>query len=287
MDESSGFILEDSVGSYHANLSGKYNRVPGIIGQAIEFDGLSGYAWSQPIATQLGITGKNSRSVSFWVSLNAYQPSPKAGAYGYGQNSVYDGTDRFWGIENLAMSNFQSFVSQHYGWNFSIFHEVELRNIWNLFTHTYDGSSVSVFINGQLVGKEGRSLINTADIEPLVIGRSNNDYNSFMSGKMDDFRIYDTVLTPLEISQIYTANDIVEKSLDFQFDFEILGSRDEVKLTGLPDGLEFDSTRLEVTGLPQEAGVFDLNVTASNQAGTSQAQLRRSLFKRPNQVLPV
>ena len=58
MDESSGFILEDSVGSYHANLSGKYNRVPGIIGQAIEFDGLSGYAWSQPIATQLGITGK-------------------------------------------------------------------------------------------------------------------------------------------------------------------------------------------------------------------------------------
>ncbi|MEL0005429.1 MAG: LamG domain-containing protein, partial [Opitutales bacterium] len=273
MDETSGFVLEDSVGLAHANLAGKYNRVAGKIGKAIEFDGLSGYAWTEPVATQLGITGKNSRSVSFWVWLNAYQPSPKAGAYGYGHLSAFDGTDRFWGMESLAQSNFTAFDSTHYSWSFSISHDVELRNTWNHFTHTFDGSNVSVFLNGQLAGTENRSSINTGDIEPLVIGRSSTDYNSFMSGKIDDFRVYDVALSPLEISKIHTANDVVETSFDFQFDFEVLGLKDEVSLNGLPSGLQFDPERLEVTGVPFEVGTFDLNISASNQAGSKQAQL--------------
>ena len=279
MEEKSGVTLKDSVGVLDGNLAGKFTRVAGKIGQAIEFDGSSGYAWTEPIASKMGITGKNARSISFWIWLNAYQPSPNTGAYGYGQNSVFDGTDRFWGIESLALSNFSSFVSQHYGFNFSLSHDLELRNTWNHFTHTFDGSSISVFVNGQLVGSENRSSINTGDTEPLVIGRSSTEYNSFMSGRLDDFRIYNAALTPLEISKIHTANDILEKSYEFQFDLEITGANDSVTLVGLPDGLHFDPVRMEVTGVPQQVGTFDLNLTASNQAGTNRAQFQITVEK--------
>ena len=78
-------ILKDSVGVLDGN-PGKFTRVEGKIGQAIEFDGSSGYAWSEPIASSW--IQKNARSISFWIWLNAHQPSPNTGAYGHGQNSV-------------------------------------------------------------------------------------------------------------------------------------------------------------------------------------------------------
>ena len=96
---------------------------------------------------------------------------------------------------------------------------------------------------------------------------------------MDDFRIYNTALTPLEISKIHTANDILEKSYDFQFDLEITGANDSVSLVGLPAGLHFDPVRMEVTGVPQQVGTFDLNVSAGNQAGTNRAQFQITVEK--------
>ena len=39
-------------------------------------------------------------------------------------------------------------------------------------------------------------------------------------------------------------------------------------------GLHFDPLRMEVTGVPQQVGTFDLNVSAGNQAGTKRAQFQ-------------
>ena len=140
--------------------------------------------------------------------------------------------------------------------------------------------NVSVFINGQLLGSENRALINTGDVEPLMIGRG-KDPDSYMSGKIDDFRIYDDVLSPLEISQLFAANDLYEELVEFQFEIAIEGSYDSVKVDGLPLGLGFDSKNLEVIGVPQEVGTFDLNISASNQAGTHQTTQRIIVEKRP------
>ena len=52
---------------------------------------------------------------------------------------------------------------------------------------------------------------------------------------------------------------------------EVNGDYDRVEVIGLPNGLHFDEENLEVIGLPTEVGSFDLNFTAHNQAGFSQA----------------
>ena len=45
-------------------------------------------------------------------------------------------------------------------------------------------------------------------------------------------------------------------------------------LIGLPLGLSLDTVSGEVTGVPQEVGVFDLNVSAFNIAGEGKASLQ-------------
>ena len=108
-----------------------------------------------------------------------------------------------------------------------------------------------------------------------------------MSGKIDDFRIYDDVLSPLEISQLFAANDLYEELVEFQFEIAIEGSYDSVKVDGLPLGLGFDSKNLEVIGVPQEVGTFDLNISASNQAGTHQTTQRIIVEKTAPKIASV
>ena len=48
----------------------------------------------------------------------------------------------------------------------------------------------------------------------------------------------------------------------------------EFSVSGLPLGVELDTVTGEVFGLPQEVGVFDLNVSAFNIAGEGKANLR-------------
>ena len=59
-----------------------------------------------------------------------------------------------------------------------------------------------------------------------------------------------------------------------QFDILATGDPTSYGLIGLPLGLSLDSVSGEVTGVPQEVGVFDLNVSAFNIAGEGKASLQ-------------
>jgi hypothetical protein len=80
-------------------------------------------------------------------------------------------------------------------------------NEWQFFVLTYNGDSVSVFINDSL----SNSFLQTGNIypshEPLYIGAHNysGDRNPF-NGKIDNIRIFKRVLTESEISALYNAN---------------------------------------------------------------------------------
>ena len=64
------------------------------------------------------------------------------------------------------------------------------------------------------------------------------------------------------------AEDIVEQLLDHQFPLSVSGQIDHVSLSGLPEGLSLDHSRLEVIGIPQKQ-VFLKQYDRQNDAGTS------------------
>ncbi|MEL0098795.1 MAG: LamG domain-containing protein, partial [Opitutae bacterium] len=269
MDETDGFILYDTVGENHANLSGNALRVVGKIGQAIEFDGTTAFAWSAPNFDQIGITGKKPRTITFWFLTSPIQSKSNPGLYGYGELSNYDGFDRYWGIDSISKNDFSSLTSEHYGSSLPFTHDIKIKGEWTHLAHLYDGNSISVFLNGLFIGSENNSNINTGNEEPLLFGRSDSSNNKYFKGLLDDFRIYNDTLLPIEIDQISRAQDIIEENIPNQFSFEIDGSVDELSIAGLPAGLTFDPQRLQVNGLPTESGIFDLNITAQNRAGKS------------------
>jgi hypothetical protein len=66
---------------------------------------------------------------------------------------------------------------------------------------TYDGSTIRLYINGQLEGSKNASFqIGTNDL-PLSIGSSDGGYRG-MKGAIDDVRIYAKALSAQEIAAL-------------------------------------------------------------------------------------
>ena len=58
-----------------------------------------------------------------------------------------------------------------------------------------------------------------------------------------------------------------EEVVEHQFSIFATGEPTHFETSGLPLGLELDKNKGEVVGVPEEVGVFDLNVSAFNIAG--------------------
>ena len=116
------------------------------------------------------------------------------------------------------------------------------------------------------------------------MGRANEDDNTYFNGKLDDFRLYDDVLSDSEIATISTANDLVTETVNFQLQLGLQGEVDQISVNGLPDGLEMDSKSYEIIGLPQQTGTFDLNITATNRAGVRKESVRLIVLKSEPEI---
>jgi hypothetical protein len=74
-------------------------------------------------------------------------------------------------------------------------------DVWTHFVGTYDGQTISIYINGALAGtKNHPGNISNQNIS-FTVGQSSN---SFWSGAVDDIRIYSRVLSQSDITKLYT-----------------------------------------------------------------------------------
>ncbi len=72
---------------------------------------------------------------------------------------------------------------------------------WYHITGTYDGSKVSLYINGKLIGTESADGTMVDYGNNAYIGTYSN-FNSFTPGVIDEVRIYDRALSETEIEQL-------------------------------------------------------------------------------------
>ena len=153
-------------------------------------------------------------------------------------------------------------------------HNNDLRNRWAHFAHLFNGSQVMVYVDGTLVANWTRGEISTGNADSLQFGRWRNDGNAYFQGSLDDFRVYDAVLGGNDILQIFEGKDISEKVIEKQFDITASENPTRFEVEGLPGGLILNELTGEVTGVPNEVGVFDLNISAFNSAGRGTEQIQ-------------
>jgi glucose/arabinose dehydrogenase/fibronectin type 3 domain-containing protein len=71
-------------------------------------------------------------------------------------------------------------------------------NTWTHLATTYDGAQLRLYVNGVLVGTQALAGSLATSDHPLRIG-GNAVWGEFFSGRLDEVRIYNRVLTPTEI----------------------------------------------------------------------------------------
>lgn len=105
-------------------------------------------------------------------------------------------------------------------------------NRWYHAVMTYDGSSISLYLNGALVGTNTASLSYLNQIQFLIGGAGDGPspggiYGGF-NGKLDDIGFWDRPLTTCEISQLYNQTSTAFPSQSSYFTFNSLSDTTRV-----------------------------------------------------------
>ncbi len=193
MQEESGSTLIDA-SSYENNgtLFGNATRVPGLIGQALALDGTNDYAivpdhssldissnitlaaWIRPeIQGTQRIIYKLSGSAGYELFLAS--PSPQ-------QFSV-----RFNNNASLRVNSTSSYMN--------------FLNTWVHVAATYDGSTIKLYINGQLESSANANFSIGVNAENVAIGATNAAADDFRGG-IDEVRIYNAALSAADILEL-------------------------------------------------------------------------------------
>jgi len=160
-----------------------------------------------------------SGTIGFWMLAGAPLPGPGTeGAMLFDRRTtngtvivLHDDGSIFWQGQGGAQNSFSTGYLPDGNWHYVAVTYGQTTN-----------DSISIYIDGTLSASvgvtNGWSWPLTQEIE---IGQSHDTYWQRFDGDMDDFRIYNRILTAGEINQIYTSGALVDTSaLKVQYEFD-------------------------------------------------------------------
>ena len=185
--------LTDLVGSNHGTLTNMDAGTDWVADtsnggvRALDFDGVNDYVVS---GSNINVTGASNRSVSAWVKFDALV---NQSVVGWGVDSVSRWfyltiVNSYWYISGY-LNDYDTGVLATIGW-----HHVVV---------AYDGTTVTVFVNGASIGSTSKTYNTTAG--PLYFGRRNvlNDFH--LNGRLDDIRIWNQSLVLADAQWLYNS----------------------------------------------------------------------------------
>lgn len=213
-----GSASDISGNNNHGTVVGAF-PVPGIIGGAIEFDGLNDYI-EVPHSPSLNLY--NEFTISGWI------------------NNVTPYTTNFDWVTILSKGNTSSletpYTVYYYVINDEILPSVRLTDQdfnlildtqnditsgnslyldqWTFFTWRLSGGKLAIFMNGILLGEKdyGFSSLGNNSL-PLDIGRDVPGVTEYFDGQIDELRIYNRALSIDEIETLYEQGGFIISKL--------------------------------------------------------------------------
>ncbi len=204
-DDGSGTTAQDSSGNgYDGTLFGEPKWVAGQIGGALEFDGSNDYV-ELPIGSL--ISSLTSSTFATWVDFSNE---------GGGWQRIFDfGTGT---IVNMFLTpRMGTDGSMRFAITIDTFNDedqttapVTLPSGWHqvVLTMNADENVHSLYLDGELAARN-----TTARHTPSTLGETNQNWlgrsqyaaDGYFDGRLDDFRIYDRVLTPKQIEDLFNG----------------------------------------------------------------------------------
>ncbi|HDS83918.1 MAG TPA: carbohydrate-binding protein, partial [Phycisphaerales bacterium] len=206
--------LDESEGTVAGDLSGRQNHgvlknglsfdadsVPGIIGNALRFDGVNDY-----IELPAGFDEfDNGFSAAFWAHPTAVKNWARFIDLGNGPNNHNIIVTRESTTNHLAVRVYDGGSA---GGLVRASNAIAL-NTWQFFAVTISNRSsnnVRIYKNGQLIQTGTTAIPQSVLRSANYIGRSNWSADAYYQGALDDVRVFDYALSANEVMDIYLAN---------------------------------------------------------------------------------
>ena len=191
--DSSGLALyqlngnaNDVSGNYNGTWGGTEAYTTGVFGQAANFNGGS------YISTNGNISGGQDFTISLWCYLNTSSAQESLFTMGSATNN---GFFIYRSGQQLALDSF-GFTRYN---NNTFFTE----NTWQHLVITYSSGTNNIYLDGSFVDTFSYTW-NINASATTYIGAQIAGYSRYLNGKLDQVRIFNTALDPLEIEALYT-----------------------------------------------------------------------------------
>ncbi len=187
----------DRIGSNDAAMLGDATFVAGKVGQAFSFDGAGDFAQvASPSSLPVGAAA---RTVEVWFKTPVDLTSQtESGIFQYGTAS---GGNMF----GLITSGNAAGKLYFYGHSADLAGTTTLLpNTWYHGAVTYDGTTLKLYVNGQLENQAPMALNTIIDSNGITIGHRAG--GAFWTGQIDEPTVYDQALSATEIAAIYAAD---------------------------------------------------------------------------------
>ena len=188
-DENSGVTAQDSSGNNNnGSTNGTAWTTSGKYGNALSFNGSTNYVTVND-SNSLDLT--NAMTLEAWVkpvSLSSWRSillKEKSGNLNYALYANTDSDRPSVEINNGSSNDTRGAAKISTG-------------VWTHLAGTYDGSTLKLYINGNLVSSKSVSGAATTSSNPLRIG-GNTVWGEYFNGLIDEVRIYNKALSQSEI----------------------------------------------------------------------------------------
>ena len=191
------------IGSINGTVIGGARLVSGKMGLALHTNGVDQYV-------DFGCQGDTclgsiSLCVHGWVTAFWFQPAE--GHHGAIIDTGVYGHDRAWIFVNklgFLKARFQK-TSPFTFWDLSI--EFPTQQVWNHLVVTWQlCSGAKLYIDGQLVVAATPSDKNPSTGMPRFVLGAMNEYDNMYKMSLDEFRVWDTVMSDEEVLALYTVD---------------------------------------------------------------------------------
>jgi hypothetical protein len=223
------------------------------VNNSLNFDGIDDVA-SVPQASSL-ISGAAGFSMSFWIKPENGSPAfPNFDGFaGFRNNSDAD----FY-ILQLTATDVEARFRNSNGVNFDIISSSLILNAWQHFALTYNGTNLTLYHNGAVVGTEPASgIINNASETFLIGNLVFQTYDFYADASLDEVSLWSKALSAAEVQCLYKGSaDTLENDLKLYYKCNqgtAAGSN-----TTIGSLINFNGTN------PADLAGFSLNGTNSN-----------------------
>lgn len=192
-----GNLTDSSVSNNAGTLGGPTNPTPttGKFGGAYSFN--QGKVSFSDAALP---SGSSARTVSAWVYPTFLSGSSAILSYGTTTTNGH-AFGLFYGTSTISVLG--EGTTPPYGYSATYTLPI---NAWSLVTATFDGSIVTIYVNGVSVGSSGALTLNTTLSGTADLGMKINNSAIYVIGKLQDVRVYSRVLSTTEIANLYQGS---------------------------------------------------------------------------------